>query len=191
MWRAGLVLVLVLGGGGCAGTHDGLTRVFVRDPRQVWVAGETTEGERVVLPAGGGMRGVTLLPDLPPRPSRPGDIELTSPTPLAVASLFREPEGGITIDHPACAPWATNPLSSRGELKVPRVRGERAFRSDGKTLRIPFRCETGDLRVIELTFVTPVANVKEVHVMDDAPDDPIATGSSDPALQAHPWERQP
>jgi hypothetical protein len=53
---------------------------------------------------------------------------------------------------------------------------------------VPFRCEEGRFVVLDLTFVTPLNNVREVHVIEDAQEVPIASGSSDPALQAHPWE---
>ena len=104
----------------------------------------------------------------------------------------REPlsgaSGGITIDHPSCAPWPTNPLSSQGELTVVRPHGQPGFSRDALNLRVPFKCEEGRFTVLDLAFVTPLSNVKEIHVVEDAEEVPIAGGSSEPALQAHPWE---
>jgi hypothetical protein len=162
---------------GCASVQEDATHVYVKDPHQVWVEAWTSEGERVLLPVGYGLRGVSVHADVPPQPGRP-----------TYASVFREPQGGITIDHPSCAPWPTNPLSSKGELTVTRVHGNRGFTSDGQNLRIPFRCEDGKFTVLDLAFVTPLGNVKEVHVIEDAREEPVAKGSSDPALQSHPWE---
>lgn len=171
-----LSLAVLLGGLGCGAQRDA-THVFVKDPHQVWVEVWTSSGERVLLPAGHHPGGVTVHADIPPRPGMP-----------SYASVFREPQGGITIDHPSCAPWPTNPLSSRGELTVVRPHGQPSFSSDARNLRVAFRCEEGHFTVLDLAFVTPLENVKEVHVIVDAPQTPIAESSSDPALQTHPWE---
>jgi len=157
--------------------HEDATHVFVKDPHQVWVEAWTSTGERVLLPAGRDFTGITVHADIPPHPGMP-----------TYASVFREPQGGITIDHPSCAPWPTNPLSSQGELTVVRPHGQAGFSRDAHNLRVPFRCEEGRFVVLDLTFVTPLNNVREVHVIEDAQEVPIASGSSDPALQAHPWE---
>jgi hypothetical protein len=180
-WNVTALLVL-LGGwsGGCSAVREDATHVFVKDPHQVWVEAWTSEGERVLLPAGQGLRGVSVHADIPPVAAMP-----------TYASVFREPLGGITIDYPSCAPWPTSPLSSRGELTVTRRHGKSSFFSDGRNLRIPFRCEDGEFTVLDLAFVTPLGNVKEVHVIEDAEQGPIAQGSSEPALQAHPWEHAP
>jgi hypothetical protein len=159
------------------GVHRDATYVFVKDPHQVWVEAWTSAGERVLLPAGRQFAGITVHADIPPRPATP-----------TYASVFREPQGGITIDHPSCAPWPTNPLSSQGTLTVVRPHGEPGFSEDAHNLRVPFRCGVGRFIVLELSFVTPLENVKEVHVIEDAEELPIARGSSEPALQAHPWE---
>jgi hypothetical protein len=151
--------------------------IFVRDPHQVWVEAKTESGERLTLPAGGGLRGVSVHADVPPVASMP-----------TFASVFREPSGGITVDYPACAPWPTNPLSSKGELTVTSVHAKQGFVTDGENLRVPFQCEAGDRTVLDLTFVTPLSNVKEVQVFEEARPEPITTGSTDPALQSHPWE---
>jgi hypothetical protein len=173
----GVVLALAFGAGGCGAAHEDQTRVFVRDPHQVWVEAWTSEGERVLLPAGRSFRGVSVHAAAPP--------EANGPT---LASVFREPSGGITVDHPSCAPWPTNPLSSHGELTVTRAHGDKGFTTDGKTMRIPFTCEDDHFTVLDLAFVTPLTNVKEVHVIEDALETPIAHGSTDPVLQSHPWE---
>ena len=169
---------LALGTQACAAPHEDATHVFVRDPHQVWVEAWTSEGERVLLPKGQGLRGVSVHADIPPEASGP-----------TYASVFREPSGGITVDHPSCAPWPTNPLSSRGELTVARAHGQKGFATDGANLRVPFKCETEGYTVLELAFVTPLTNVKEVHVIEDALETPIAGGSPDPVLQARPWEQ--
>jgi hypothetical protein len=166
-----------LGAAACTAPHEDATHVFVKDPHQVWVEAWTSQGERVLLPAGHLVTGVTVHADIPPLPRVP-----------TYASLFREPQGGITIDHPSCAPWPTNPLSSRGELTVVRPHGQPGFSKDGLNLRVPFKCEEGHFTVLDLAFVTPLGNVKEVDVIEDAQPVPIARSSSDPALQAHPWE---
>jgi hypothetical protein len=173
----GAALALLLGAEGCAAVHDDSTKVFVRDPHQVWVEAWTSGGERILLPPGRGLRGISVHADIPPSPAMP-----------TYASVFREPQGGITIDHPSCAPWPTSPLSSRGELTVVSRHGKKAFSSDGQNLRIPFRCEEGSFTVLDLAFVTPLGNVKEVHVIEDGEESPVVVGSSNPALQAHPWE---
>jgi hypothetical protein len=170
-------LAVVLGALGCGAHHEDATHVFVRDPHQVWVEAWTSRGERVLLPAGHLFTGITVHADIPPLPGMP-----------TYASLFREPQGGITIDHPSCAPWPTNPLSSQGELTVVRPHGHPGFVRDGLNLRVPFKCEEGRFTVLDLAFVTPLSNVKEVHVIEDAQEVPIAGSSSEPALQAHPWE---
>jgi hypothetical protein len=162
----------------CDAPHEDATRVFVRDPHQVWVEARTGQGERMLLPPGDGLRGVSVRADVPPEAIEP-----------ARASVFREPSGGITVDHPSCAPWPTNPLSSRGELRVTREHGQKGFSTEGPNLRIPFKCETDGYTVVDLSFVTPLANVREVHVIEDAVERPIAGGSTDPVLQAHPWEQ--
>jgi hypothetical protein len=175
---AGCVGILALGAMGCTAPHEDSTRVFVNDPHQVWVelVASNDTGKRVALPSGRGLRGVSVPVDVAPEASSTGR-----------ASIFREPSGGITIDHPSCAPWPTNPLSSRGELTVARAHGEKGFSTDGQNIRIAFRCET-DGNVLDLAFVTPLANVKEVYVIEDALETPIAVGSTNPVLQAHPWE---
>jgi hypothetical protein len=172
-----LALAFGFGVEGCATAHEDSTRVFVRDPHQVWVEAWTSEGERVLLPAGRGLRGVSVHADIPPEAKEP-----------TYASVFREPSGGITVDHPSCAPWPTNPLSSRGELTVARVHGQKGFSTDGQNMRIPFKCEDDRFTILDLAFVTPLSNVKEVHVIEDAEEAPVARGSTDPVLQAHPWE---
>jgi hypothetical protein len=161
----------------CAAQEEDATHVFVRDPHQVWVEGMTSEGQQLLLPTGQGLRGVSVHADVP--------RVATMPT---YASLFREPQGGITIDHPSCAPWPTNPLSSKGELTVTAPHGRRGLTSDGKNLRVSFECDRGDYKVLDLTFVTPLSNVKEVHVFEDAVQEPVANGSTNPVLQGHPWE---
>jgi hypothetical protein len=183
---------LMLAAVGCATPQADATHVFVRDPHQVWVEGRTSEGERLLLPAGYGLRGVSVHADVPQvtqvtqvTQDTQGEQPPGMPT---YASLFREPQGGITIDHPSCAPWPTNPLSSKGELTVTGPHGRRGLSSDGKNLRVSFQCEDGSATVLDLTFVTPLANVKSVHVFEDPPAEPVATGSTDPALQSHPWE---
>jgi hypothetical protein len=66
--------------------------------------------------------------------------------------------------------------------------GKRAFTSDGQNLRVPFECDHGKYAVLDLAFVTPLGNVREVDVVEDPPAQPIAKGSTEPALQPHPWE---
>jgi hypothetical protein len=187
--RLAILCLLSLSAGAlsCA-VHDETTHVYVRDPRQVWVEAWTSEGERVLLPAGQGLRGVSVHADVPD-PDEDSSHPRSSAAMPAMASVFREPQGGITIDHPSCAPWPTNPLSSRGELTVVKPHGRRAFTSDGRNLRVPFECDDGKVTVLDLAFVTPLGNVKEVDVVEDAPAPPVARGSTDPALQPHPWER--
>jgi hypothetical protein len=175
--------LLVLGGWGgtaCSSVEQDATHVFVKDPHQVWVEAWTSQGERVLLPPGEGLRGVRVHADIPP--------EATMPT---YASVFREPLGGITVDHPSCAPWPTSPLSARGELTVTRPHGKSPVSWDAHNLRVPFRCEDGRFTVLDLAFVTPLGNVREVHVFEDVERGPIAQGSSDPRLQGHPWEGTP
>jgi hypothetical protein len=95
----------------------------------------------------------------------------------------------VTVDHPSCAPWPTNPLSARGELTVHRAHGDDGFSREGQNLVVPYRCQFDGVTTIDLAFVTPLANVREVHVIEDAVDTRVAGGgSSDPVLQAHPWE---
>ncbi len=161
----------------CAPHTEDALHVFVNDPHQVWVEAWTSRGERVLLPAGDHLTGVRVHADIPPSPTMP-----------SYASVFREPLGGITIDHPSCAPWPTNPLSSRGELTVRQPHGRPAFSKDALNLRVPFKCEEGHFTVLDLAFVTPLSNVREVDVIEDAQAAPVARSSSDPALQAHPWE---
>jgi hypothetical protein len=174
---AALTFALVAGAPACAPHQEDATHVFVRDPTQVWVEAWTSGGERVLLPAGGGLRGVSVHADVPPVASMP-----------TYASLFREPHGGITVDHPACAPWPLNPLSAKGELTVTLPHGQKSFQSDGTNLRVPFKCESGDFTVLDLAFVTPLSNVREVDVYEEAAEAPVARRSIDPILVAHPWE---
>jgi len=163
---------------GC-GTTSEATHVFVHDPHQVWVEAASSSGEQVVLPAGAAHGGVRF---------RDGASGVASATPYA--TLFREPSGGITVDDILCAPWPTNPLSASGELKVVKHHGGAPFVSDGNTVRIPYLCEGRDHTTVELDFVTPWANVREVRIVTGEVE-PIAQGSSHPALQHRDWEPLP
>jgi hypothetical protein len=169
-----LPLVAALAIVGCA-VHDDATQVFVRDPHQVWVEAWTSSGTRVLLPVGHRISQVTVHADLPPDPEEP-----------TYATVAREPSGGITLDYPACAPWPLIALNAKGELVVVREHGEEKLLSDGHNLRVPFRCGDEHFTSLDLAFVTPLSNVREVHIVHDA-QEPIAESSSDPALQRHAW----
>jgi hypothetical protein len=164
--------------GGCATTPEA-THVFVRDPHQVWVEAASSSGEEVILPPGATRGGVRF---------RDRTSNVASATPYA--TLFREPSGGITLDDAICAPWPTAPLNAAGELKVWKLHGEAPFLSDGTTVRIPYLCEGRDHTRVQLDFVTPWANVREVRIVTGEVE-PVAQGSSHPALQHRDWEPLP
>lgn len=163
---------------GCAAAPEA-THVFVRDPHQVWVEAASKNGEEVVLPPGAAHGGVRF---------RDRTTDTASATPYA--TLFREPSGGITLDDAVCAPWPTSPLSATGELKVWKLHGEAPFVSDGQTVRVPYLCEGQNHTRVHLDFVTPWTNVREVRVVTGEVD-PVAPGSSHPALQRRDWEAVP
>jgi hypothetical protein len=85
----------------------------------------------------------------------------------STATVFREPNGGITIDYAACAVSPYAPLRGTGELTVvPDRRSDVAdvVGSDGPNLRLAYRCRaSGSRRGLDLTLVTPWSNVREVH----------------------------
>ncbi len=179
--RAALVVLAGLAAApalaGCAGDRSG-THVFVRDPHQVWVEAASKNGEEVVLPPGNGLRSVRILEGDAARPGLRGVI--------SYATLFREPSGGITVDDRICAPWPTSPLSAAGELSVLMRTGEAPFVNEGATLRVPFLCAGPDHRKVEIDFVTPWTNVREVRVVrGEVPE--TAAPSTHPALQREDW----
>jgi hypothetical protein len=179
-----LILARVLPCGGAlllagCGAAPEATHVFVRDPHQVWVEAASTNGEEIVLPPGSARGGVRF---------RDGTAVAGAATPYA--TLFREPSGGITLDDKICAPWPTSPLNAAGELKVWKLHGEAPFVSDGETVRVAFLCEGHDHTKVELDFVTPWTNVREVRIVRGEVD-PVAQGSSHPALQHRDWEPPP
>jgi len=159
---------------GCA-ADPVATHVFVRDAHQVWVEAASVNGQEVVLPPGEGLRGVRI----PEGDARTRAI-------VSSATLFREPSGGITVDDRFCAPWPTSPLSAAGELRVRKQPGEAPFVSDGQTVRVPFICEGPGRAKVELDFVTPWSNVREVHVVKGEPGE-VAAPSTHPALQRQEW----
>jgi hypothetical protein len=147
---------------GCS--HSEQVRVFVRDPRAVWVErSEPRDGESHVL--------------LPRAPSANAQQFAEVPVPLNFpafsslsqrASVIREANGGITIDYPACAisPYAA--LHSSGELTVTSDHGSDVsdiVGSDGPNLRVAYRCHTRNAGhvLLDLTLVTPWSNVREIH----------------------------
>ena len=164
-------------GTGCA-VHQDATEVFVRDPHKVWVEAWTSNGTRVLLGSGQRASLVRIHADIPPQPEYP-----------TYATLEREPNGGITLDYAGCAPWPLSTLDAKGQLKVIRDHGEERLATDGRTMRIPFRCGNDEFTTLDLAFVTPLSNVREVHIIHDAAQDPIAEGSSHPSLQAQAWVR--
>jgi hypothetical protein len=137
-------------------TNHAEVRVFVRDPRAVWVEAATPAGSRIVLPRGEQFTQVAVPIDAPPFSSVP-----------STATVFREPNGGITIDYAVCAVSPYAPLRSSGELTVVPGRGSDTadvVGSDGPNLRLAYRCPTrGAQRGLDLTLVTPWSNVREVH----------------------------
>ncbi len=167
-------LVPLLGLAGCA-AEGSATHVFVRDPHQVWVEAASLHGEEVVLPPGQGLHGVRF---------REGD-EATRDV-ISYTTLYREPGGSITVDDHLCAPWPTSPLSASGELRVMKLAGEAPFVSDGPTVRVPYLCEGRHHQKVELDFVTPWTNVREVRVVrGEAP--PGVAAQTHPALQPSDW----
>ncbi len=175
--RLPLLLALPISLAACGG-HQDATRVFLRDPHQVWVEAWTSRGTRVLLPPGQSSAEVRLHADIPPNPEEP-----------SYASLVREPNGAITLDFPGCAPWPMVPVGANGEIHIVRQHGEERLVTSGRTLRIPFRCDGQDgYTTLDLAFVTPLANVREIHVVHEV-DEPIAEGSSHPALQEQAWAR--
>ena len=139
---------------GCA--HNGEVRVFVRDPRAVWVEEVTPSGSHIVLPRGERFAQVAIPMNNPPFESLP-----------QTATVFREPNGGITIDYAVCTVSPYAPLHPSGELTVVPDRGSDAHDvvgSDGPNLRLAYRCHTKDAqRALDLTLVTPWSNVREIH----------------------------
>jgi hypothetical protein len=132
----------------------------------------------VLLPVGHRFSEVSVHADIPPTPDLP-----------TYATVVREPNGGITLDYPGCAPWPPAPLDGRGELVVRGEHGEKKLLTDGRNLRVPFRCGDDHYVSLDLAFVTPLSNVREVHVVHEAEEEPIADGSSHPALQKQDWAR--
>jgi hypothetical protein len=151
------------------------THVFVRDPHQVWVEAASLNGQEVVLPPGEGLHGVRI---------QEGD-EATRHV-ISYATLYREPSGSITVDDRACAPWPTSPLSSNGELRVMKAAGEAPFVSDGPTVRVAYLCTGPHEEKVELDFVTPWTNVREVRVVRGEPAPGVAT-QTHPALAREDW----
>ena len=155
MGRALLVLAVPLGLLSAACTHPAEVRVFVRDPHAVWVEQASASGPRVVLPEGHEFTQVTVSVDDQPLGSVP-----------ATATLFREPNGGITIDYPACPVSPYAPLHPSGELSVvPDRRGPpvAVISSDGPNLRMAYRCRAAAGKLaLDLRLVTPWTNVREV-----------------------------
>jgi hypothetical protein len=175
--KVGAALSLACAPLACAASQQEGTHVFVRDPHQVWVEAAAANGVEVVLPPGQGLSGVRV---------REGDYVTKSV--ISYTTLFREPSGGITIDDRTCAPWPTSPLSASGELSVMKTVGEAPFVSDGPTVRIPYLCTGPHDEKIELDFVTPWTNVREVHVIQGETR-PIAASSTHPALQREDWRQ--
>ncbi len=164
----------LVGLAGCA-ADGSATHVFVRDPHQVWVEAASVNGEEVVLPPGSGLRGVRI---------REGD-ESTRAV-ISYATLYREPSGSITVDDRMCAPWPTSPLSAHGELRIEKSAGEAPFVSDGPTLRVAYLCAGPNNQKVEIDFVTPWTNVREVRVVQGEPPPGVAS-STHPALQREDW----
>jgi hypothetical protein len=136
-------------------SHPGEMRVFVRDPHAVWVEAPSSSGPRVVLPEGRTFAQVSVPVDNEPFASVP-----------ATATVFREANGGITIDYRACPVSPYAPLHPSGELTVvpdheaPRVR---VISSDGPNLRMAYHCHvSGSRTALDLTLVTPWTNVREI-----------------------------
>lgn len=163
--------------GACA-VHEDATEVFVQDPHKVWVEAWTSQGTRVLLPAGQSFSEVMVHADIPPNPYGP-----------SYATLAREANGGITLDYAGCAPYPTSPLSAEGELTVVRAHGEERVRSDGRYLHVPFKCGDDEYTTLDLSFVTPLSNVREVHIVHHTEEGPIVEASSHPALQEQEWAR--
>ena len=139
---------------GCAKNDE--VRVFVRDPHAVWVEARTPSGTRVVLPAGHGFQQVSVALEHPAFSSLPPS-----------ATVFREGNGGITIDYAACGVSPYAPLHPSGELTVVPDVGARPadiVGSDGPNFRLAYRCHIGNgPRVLDMTLVTPWSNVKAIH----------------------------
>jgi hypothetical protein len=155
--RAIALVLAVLAVSAVAGcTHEGEVRVFVRDPRAVWVEAPSPSGPHVVLPRGGGFAQVSVAMNHPPFESLP-----------ATATVFREANGGITVDYAVCSISPYAPLRPNGELAVTADHGTdtaEVVGSDGPNLRVAYRCHTRNAeRDLDLTLVTPWSNVREIH----------------------------
>jgi hypothetical protein len=109
-----------------------------------------------VLPRGERFTQVSVPIDNPPFASLP-----------STATVFREANGGITIDYAVCAVTPYAPLHASGELTVVPDKGSDTadvVGSDGPNLRLAYRCHSGGAhRALDLTLVTPWSNVREVH----------------------------
>jgi hypothetical protein len=149
-----LAVLAALAASGC--THEGQVRVFVRDPRAVWVEAPSPSGSHVVLPRGGRFAQVQVQMNHPPFESLP-----------QMATVFREANGGITVEYPVCSISPYAPLHPNGELMVTADRGTstaEVIASDGPNLRVAYRCRTRDADLdLDLTLVTPWSNVREIH----------------------------
>jgi hypothetical protein len=159
---------------GCTASSTA-THVFVRDPRQVWVEAASVNGEEVVLPPGEGLRGVRI---------REGEARTEKI--ISYATILREPGGAITVEDRLCAPWATSPLSAKGELRVMKGAGEEPFVSDGVTVRVSLVCDGPRDAKVEIDFVTPWTNVREIRIVKGEPPD-VPASSTHPALQRQDW----
>jgi hypothetical protein len=162
---------------GCAGA-PAATHVFVNDPHQVWVEAASPNGEQVVLPPGAGLHSVRIREGDIDKPGTRGVISYTT--------LFREPSGSITVDDRLCAPWPTSPLNAAGELRIMKGAGEVPFVSDGQTVRVAYLCDGPRHTKVELDFVTPWTNVREVRVVEGELRE-VAPSSTHPALQREDW----
>jgi len=178
--RVVVLLAALTGGVGCASETSG-THVFVRDPRQVWVEAASKNGEEVVLPPGQpgqGLRSVRVLEGDPANPGLRGVV--------SYATLFREPSGSITVDDRMCAPWPTSPLSGEGELHVLKTAGEAPYVSDGPTVRVAYLCDGPNHKKVQIDFVTPWTNVREVRIVRGEEPEGVRP-STHPALQRQDW----
>ncbi len=173
--RVGLVGMACLAAPVGCGGGPAVTHIFVRDPHQVWVEAASVNGEEVVLPPGEGLRSVHI---------REGDARTEKI--ISYATLLREPGGAITVEDRLCAPWATSPLSAKGELRVRKSAGEAPFVSDGQTVRVSLLCDGPNDAKVEIEFVTPWTNVREIRVVKGEPPETPAA-STHPALQRQDW----